>query len=373
MYRPSLKSGRSLISLMVLSIVLYIIASNSYVLIKTENYEQKLAAAQLMKNSMDAIKDDLNARNYEIDAIDDPLETGLVGSRLSSITTDKGLLSEKQAALNPNLAAVFVEELAKLKLEPGDDVAVGITGSNPGLNLALYSAMQVMKVNPKIIVALSSASYGANREDLTWLDMEHIIKQRGLIDFGSSYASMGGREDLAIGLSDNGIAALRDAMIRNKVPMLTGTDLADNIQIRMAAYDQMLTGEGRYKAFINIGSGLSNVGSEPNANLIPEGINRKLAEKNYDKEGVMMLMAKRSMPVLNIRRVLRWVKKYDLPASFDTMPKVGQGKVFSSMIHNQWINVICLAVLLAAIIAVIIFDRHDRRFMANIVDPDEEL
>lgn len=373
MYRPSLKSGRSLISLMVLAIVLYIIAQSSYVRIKTDHYDDKIAASELMKKSIEAIKTELNARGWEIDPIDDPLETGLIGTRLSSITTDRGLLSEKRAALNPNLAAVIVEELAKLKLEPGDNVAVGITGSNPGVNIALYSAMQVMKLNPKIIVALSSASYGANREELTWLDIEKILNDKGLISFSSSYASFGGREDRGIGLSDDGIAALREAMTRNNVPLLIGTDLADNVQIRMSAYDELLPADARYKAFINIGSGLANVGSEPNANLIPEGINRKLAERNYETEGAMMLMAKRGIPVLNIRRVLRWVKKYDLPAAFDTIPKVGEGKVFSSMIHNQVINIMCLAVLVIAIIIVIIFDRHDRRFMANIVDPDEEL
>jgi len=47
--------------------------------------------------------------------------------------------------------------------------------------------------------------------------------------------------------------------------------------------------------------------------------------------------------------------------------------MFSSLIHNQVVNFICLTLLLIAIIVVIIFDRHDRRFMANIVDPDEEL
>lgn len=373
MYRPSLKSGRSHISLMILAVILYIIAQSSYVLLKSEKYDQKLAAAELMKTYMETIKTELNTRNFEIDPIDDPLETGLIGSRLSSITTDRGLLSEKRAALNPNLAAVIVEEFSKLNLDAGDNVAVGITGSNPGMNLALYAAIQAMKLNPKIIVALSSASYGANREELTWLDMEKILRDKGLIDFSASYASLGGREDRGIGLSDNGIAALREAMIRNNVPLLIGTDLTDNIQIRMSAYDELLADGGSYKAFINIGSGLANVGSEPNANLIPEGINRKLAERNYEKEGVMMLMAKRSIPVLNMRRVLRWTKKYDLPASFDTIPKVGEGKVFSSMIHNQLINIICLVILLVAILIVIIFDRHDRRFMANIVDPDEEL
>ncbi|HQO18186.1 MAG TPA: poly-gamma-glutamate system protein [Candidatus Cloacimonas sp.] len=373
MYRPSLKSNRSLVILLLLAILLFYIAQTSYIKVRTDNYEAKLASAQLMKAAMDSLTAELHNRNLEIDPIDDPLQTGLIGIRLSSITTDRGLLSEKRAALNPNLAAIFVEELSKLKLMPGDYIAVGITGSNPAVNIALYSALQVMELNPKIIVALSSASYGANRPELTWLDIEKILKEKGLFNFSSSYASLGGKEDLAIGLSDNGILALREAMSRNNVPLLIGSDLADNIDIRMAAYEELLPAGERYKAFVNIGTGIANVGSEPNANLIPEGINRSLAEHNYENEGVIIKMAKNNVPVLHFRRILRWAKRYNLPTSFDTMPKVGEGKMFSSLIHNQTVNIICLAILLIAIVVVIIFDRHDRRFMANIVDPDEEL
>ncbi|MDY0150934.1 MAG: poly-gamma-glutamate system protein [Candidatus Cloacimonas sp.] len=373
MYRPSLKSGRSHIVLLILAIVLFYIAQSSYIHIKTDNYDQKIAASKLMLSAIDSLKTELQARHLEIDPIDDPLKTGLIGTRLSATTTDRGFVSEKRAAINPNLAAVFVEELTKLKLQPGDDVAVGITGSNPSANLALYSAMQVMQLNPKIIVALSSASYGANRPELTWLDIESILRKKNVLNFGADYASLGGNEDLGIGLTDNGINLLREAMTRNGVPMLIGASLAENVDIRMAAYAELLPTDKSYKAFINVGSGLANVGSGPNANLLPEGINRKLAEREYEKEGVMMKMAKKNVTVLHVRRILRWVKKYDLSTSIETMPKVGQGKVFSSLIHNQTINIFCLIVLLLAIIVVIIFDRHDRRFMANIVDPDEEL
>lgn len=373
MYRPSLKSGRSLIVLFVLSVILFYIAQSSYIHVKSDNYELKVAASKLMQAAMDSLKTEMANRQLEIDPIDDPLQTGLIGTRLSAITTDRGLLSEKRAAVNPNLAAVFVEELSKLGANPGDVVAVGLTGSNPAVNLALYAAMHAMQLEPKIIVALSSASYGANRPELTWLDIESILAQKKLIDFKSSYASFGGKEDMGIGLSDNGITILRDAMSRNAIPLLIGSNLQDNVDIRMAAYEQLLPEGKRYHLFINIGSGLANVGSEPNANLIPEGVNNKLAEREYEKEGVMMKMAKKNVTIFHFRRILRWAKRYDLPTMLETMPKVGEGKMFSSLIHNQTINIICLAVLLIAIIVVIIFDRHDRRFMANIVDPDEEL
>ncbi len=373
MYRPSLKSGWSLILLFVVALILYVIAQSSYVQIKTDNYEQKAEASLLMKTFMDSLQQELKNREYEFDAIDDPFHTGLIGYRLSSITTDRGLLSDKQAALNPNLAAIFVEEFNKEKLSPSDYIAVGITGSNPSVNLALYAAIQVMGLKANIITATSSASYGANREDFTWLDIETILKDKGLIDFKSSYASFGGKDDLAIGLSDNGIANLRNAMTRNRVPLLMGSTLEENVSLRDAAYKELLPKGKRYKMFVNVGAGLANVGSEPNARLIPEGLNKKLAEKTFDREGVMMVMAKQNVPVLHVRRIQRWAKKYDVAASQTKIPAPGEGPAFSHRRHNILVSSICLALLLAAIIVVIIFDRHDRRFMANIVDPDEEL
>ena len=374
MYRPSLKSSWSLILLSILSIGLYLIAAHSYVEIKSNNYDEKIAAVNLMQDFLDVLSGEIEARGIEIDPINDPFQTGLIGHRISSITTDRGLLSEKQAAINPNIAVVFVDELARLKLKKADRIAVGITGSNPAVNLALYAAISVLELDPKIIVSLSSASYGANREELTWLDMERILKDAGLINFGVNYASIGGSEDLGIGLSDHGIEMLTAAMQRNNVPLIMGRNLEDNVYQRMYAYEKMNEDKGgRYRLFVNIGAGLANVGSEPNARLIPEGLNTKLAEKNFEKEGVMMHMAKNNVPVLNVRRILRLAKKHNINLSIDRRPVPGEGAVFSSTIHNVTVASICLVVLLLAIIAVIVFDRHDRRFVANIVDTDDEL
>jgi len=373
MFRPSLKSGKSLIMLFVLSLVLIVVAQRSYNHIKTDYYEEKIAAAELMQSYIDTIRVDLTQRGFEFDPLDDPMRTGLVGTRLSSITTSKGLLSEKQTSVNPNLAAVFVQELNKAKLSEGDYIAIGMTGSNPAVNLALYAAMTVMKLKPSIITALSSSSYGANREDMTWLDIEAILKKRKMIDFSTSYASLGGRDDLGIGLSDNGVQALRDAMQRNSVPLLIGANLPENVELRFQAYNELLPSGRKYRLFVNIGGGLANVGSNVNVRLISEGLNTKIAERQYDTEGVLMLMAKKNINVLHVTRILRWAKQYDLPIAPDRMPVAGEGKVFSYMIHSMLVSSICLALLIMAIIAVIIFDRHDRHFMANIVDPDEEL
>lgn len=373
MYRPSLKSGWSLILLFIFSIILFLIAQHSYVTIKANHYEQKVEAAQLMATFIDTLRAEQERLDIPFDPIDDPFQTGLIGAARTTITTDRGLLSDKQAAINPNLAAIFVEEFSKAGLKPGDHIAVGTTGSNPAVNLSLYAAMQAMKLKPSIIVSLSSASYGANREEYTWLDMEAILKRNGLIDFGCSYASLGGKDDLGIGLSDDGIKALLAAMERNGVDPLLGSTLEDNVKARETVYAQLLPSGNRYKLFVNIGRGLANVGSEPNANQILEGMNRRLAEEKFVPEGIMMVMARENVPVFSMQHVQRWIRKYNLQNRTGQMPEPGVGPAFSVKRHNVTVAAICLVLLLAAIIAVIILDRHDRHFMSNIVDPDEEL
>ncbi|MBW6513942.1 MAG: poly-gamma-glutamate system protein [Candidatus Syntrophosphaera sp.] len=373
MYRPSLKSGWSLILLFIFSVILYLIAQSSYVTIKADNYEKKVEAATLMASFIDTLRAEQVRLGIPFDPIDDPDQTGLIGAARTTITTDRGSLSDKQAALNPNLAAIFVEEFSRAGLKAGDFIAVGITGSNPAVNLSLYAAIKAMELKPSIIVSLSSASYGANREEYTWLDMEAILKRRGLIDFGAAYASLGGKDDLGVGLSDDGIKALLAAMSRNGVDPLLGSTLEDNVKAREIAYAQLLPQGSRYKLFVNIGRGLANVGSEPNANQILEGMNRRLAEETFVPEGIMMVMARENVPVFSMQHAQRWIRRYNLQSTTGNMPEPGVGPAFSLKKHNVTVAAVCLVLLLAAIIAVIILDRHDRHFMSNIVDPDEEL
>lgn len=373
MFRPSLKSTWSLIGLLILSVILFVIAHSSYVTIKADYFEQKVEAARLMVTYMDTLRVEQQRLGIPFDPINDPNETGLIGSARTTITTDRGLLSEKQAALNPNLAAVFVEEFSRQGLKPGDHIAVSITGSNPAVNLALYAAITVLKLEPTIVVSLSSASYGANLEEYTWLDIESILRQKGLLNFGCSHASLGGKDDLGEGLSESGISALRDAMSRNGVQQIIGSSLEENVQARQYAYNSQLPAGKRYSLFVNVGRGLASVGSVPNANQIREGMNPKLAEEVFEPEGVMMILAREAVPVFSMQHPRRWIRRYKLEDGSGHIPEPGVGPSFSVKKHNVTVAAICLAILVAAIVAVIVFDRQDRHFMANIVDPDEEL
>lgn len=373
MYRPSLKSIWSLAALAVLSVVLYYIAQNSYSEVRSEGYELKIEAARHMKTCMDVLREEFDARGYVLDETNDPNQTGLIGLSGSSITTSRGILSDKLTGLNPNFAAVFVDMFLSARVRPGDYIAVGQTAANPGLNLALYSAMHTMELNPVIITSVGSSMFGANREDFTWLDMENILKERGLINFASIAASIGGGMDIGRGLPIAGRDIIVDNINHYGLTYIHRSDLEGNINRRMDIYDEHIPERQRFRMFVNIGGGLANVGSSVNASLIRDGLNYRLADRTFAVEGAIILFAKRNIPVIHIFRPQIAAERYGLVVDPVPLPEVGTGKVFITEVNNVTVAAICLAILLIALIVVIIFDRYDRHFTTNIIDPDQEL
>ncbi|MCL1827011.1 MAG: poly-gamma-glutamate system protein [Candidatus Cloacimonetes bacterium] len=373
MFRPSLKNNNYLIALAVLALVLYYFTQSSYRVLTAQWHEEKQTAAHLMDTATQIIKDELYNQGYTIDKVNDPNETGLIGASVSSITTSRGNLSERLVTTNPNFAAAMVDLLKKANLEAGDYVAVGLTGANPGANLALFSAMETLKLRPIIITSVGSATYGANRENLTWLDMERVLEENGVSSFVSAFATIGGTNDLGRGLPPEGRENIIAAIDRNQSELIGGETLDENIELRIQAYNALLP-EGRsYRAFINIGAGVGNVGSLVNAKLIHTGINRRLGERSFKEPGAMMHFAQGNIPVIHIYNINKIVSDYRLPNDIVPQPKPGEGSLFSTRINNVYIASLCWFILVAAIIAVIAFDRHDRKFMSNVIDPDEEL
>jgi poly-gamma-glutamate system protein len=373
MYRPSLKSIWSLAALALISIVLFYIAQTSYSEIEADGYEQKILAAEHMKMSMEALREEFDRRGFSIDETNDPNLTGLIGLSGSSITTSRGILSDKLTGLNPNYAAVFIDMLLTVKVRPGDYVAVGMTAANPGINLALFSALEILELQPVIITSVGSSMFGANREDFTWLDMEKVLREKGLISFTSAGASIGGGSDIGRGLASRGREIIENNIEDHGVTYINTGDLEGNLQKRMEIYDELLPERTRYRLFINIGGGLANVGSSVNASLIRDGINHRIAERTFATEGTIMLFARRNIPIIHIFRPQRVAERYGLVVDPVPLPEIGTGTVFISEVNNVTVASICLAILLICLIVVIIFDRYDRHFTTNIIDPDQEI
>lgn len=355
MFIPSAKSNLSLLILLIISIVLFIWVENSRVYISGKYYEDKLAAAELMQKAMDTIKEYRLSQDVFIDEVNDPNLTGLIGEKQSLIVTDRGNLTAKLTSLNPNLAAALVDIFKKAKLQPGDKIALSCTGSFPAMNLAVMSAAKVLELDLIIISSVGASMFGATDPDFTWLDMETLLNKKGIFDYKSTAASMGGGRDLGRGLNVLGREKIIEAIERNKVELVHEESLEKNIKRKMEIFDRAAGGDS-YSLYINVGGGLSSLGNSINGRLLKPGYHRYLNFKNVPLKGTMLLMAERGVPIVHLLDISAFAREYNLPEAPDPIPTPGTGNMFKDEIYNVTIATIALIIMMILVFVVIFFD-----------------
>ena len=317
----------TLMVLTALAILALALAERSTMLVRQPYYEEKIRAAKTMLLAMNAIKTAGQAKGLTIDSVNDPNATGMIGSEFTLVTTDRGDLTAKLLTTHPDFAASAVEMLIKARLKKGDPVAVGMTGSFPALNIAVLSALESLELKPFVIVSVGSSSWGANDPRMTWLDMDRILREKGILRTRTLAASIGGGKDIGRGLSPEGRKLILEAIKRNRVKLISKPLLEENIQARMAIYDEAARGK-KIKAYINIGGGVASLGSSINGDLIPSGLNRNLAFRNFPTKGVIHLMADRGMPVIHLLNVSEIAKRYGLSMEAALPKELGQGPIY---------------------------------------------
>src|SRR5262249_37538755 len=132
-------STPALVGLAVLGLVLYDMTERSVTPLHAEAYQKKVEALELMQGAEAAILSATKDRNLPIDRKNDPDRTGLIGPQFTLITTDQGSQTAKSLAAHPNFAAVVTQMMLQAGVGEGDLIAIGMTGSLPGLNLAVLS------------------------------------------------------------------------------------------------------------------------------------------------------------------------------------------------------------------------------------------
>jgi len=369
MFRPSLKSIWTMIILAVVSYGLYLWAEHSRIHVKREYFDAKMEASQLMSRSIGTLRDYWLQKALRIDEINDPNLTALIGPQHSLITTQNAHLEDRITGLNPNVAAMAVALLEQAGLHEGDDVAVAVTGSNPGLNIAFYSAMKVLKLQPVIITAVGSASWGATNPNFTWLDMERILYEKDIIPFRSVAASLGGGNDIGMRLSERGRQLITKNIQDNSVPLIQESSLRTSIDRWMEVYHQHKPSSG-FRTFINIGEGVASLGHEKNGDLIPNGYNPRIPPKNYPARGLMHQFSEQGVSLLNIYDISTLAKQFELPSAPVPTPPVGEGDLFWTLRYDPTVNWIALGVLVVVIIALIRLDADLFRLKEKGVDPD---
>ena len=337
MFRPYIKRTQVLVSIAVFNLILVYIVHTSDEFKPEKNYDLKVHASQIMEEALsytyahfkEVINDSLA---LELDVF----KSGLIGvdSTDSKMTTKSGILQSKLSTTNPDFAALYIDYFSQIDDSLGtaltdskiqDTIAVSLTGSFPGANIALLSACKASNVYPVIISSMGSSSYGANRLEMTWIDIENILFDK-MFNYKSVAVSLGGDNDIAEELSSDIIRKLTEKIKKQDYQFINKISLSESIQKRMDIYDSY---SKNYKAYINIGGSASSLGNEILSQVFLPGLNfhkdfemsnvidEEIIETNttYDLSinPIVYRFESKNIPVINIKNINKLCMENHLP------------------------------------------------------------
>ena len=353
---PAIQKTSTLVILSAIALVSFVVSINSTTIDISPSYDMKIKAANLMKESMVELKNVRMEAGVFIDDENDPNETGLVGSPFSLITTDEGDLDAKLTTLDPNFSAGMIELMLRMNLQKGDTVAILLTGSMPGANIAVLTAANAMGLIPMVITSVGASQWGANHADFTWLDMESILFNKGLINSRSVAASVGGRNDMGRLLSPAGREIIISNIENYNIPLIRKNRLAENIDERMKLFESFnkIT---NYSAMINVGGGVASLGTSFNSKLLPAGIiNRSdvvnISIRDGGIEGVLAKFAKKNVSVLHVLNIKSLTEQLGMPFAPIPIPEVGSGVLYAEEKYNILIATVCLFIVCGLVFGV---------------------
>ena len=356
-WRPRRVSRTAILLIALWSLCGYLLVERFQKEVRQPHFAEKLEAARIAEQAFRTIREERLRLRIPIDPETDPLQTGLIGTLMSPVTTNPGTLSSKQSSLNPNFAAVIVHYLMKAGVQPGDTIAVGCSGSFPGLNIAALSAIEALRLRAIIISSASSSQWGANEPALLWLDMEKVLLDRKVISRGSVAASLGGIEDRGLGMSQRGVRILRETIERHGLPLIDPPTFSDSIRDRMRIYREESGGEP-FKVYINVGGGTISVGRRFGKKLFKPGLN-KAAPAGVEIESVMSSFLEEGVPVIHLIQVGDLAARFGLETQPKVVPSPGQGKIFVQPEYNRWL---AFGILVSILGSLYLFVRSDLGF-----------
>jgi poly-gamma-glutamate system protein len=328
------------------------------------HYREKLAASRLTQKAFLAIKGERLRRKIPIDPELDPQQSGLIGTAMSIVTSNSGVLEAKQTSINPNFAAVVLDLLKRARVNKGDQVGVGFSGSFPAINVAVLAAIKQLGLRPLIVTSASGSQFGANIPGLVWLDMEATLRKQGLFPYRSLAASLGGIQDRALGMAPEGKQRLLQTITACGVQLFKPRDLKDSIDQRWRLLQES-AGDAPIAAYINVGGGSASVGTWVGKHLFRHGLNRTAPRGMGGLDSVMARFIRDGVPVIHLINIDRLATRYGLPLQPTFQPRVGEGKTFYRDEYNLWLAAGMLVLIVVALYAFIRSDLGYRLFQTD--------
>lgn len=265
----------------------------------------------------------------------------LLGEEFTFTTTTLAPLKAKELSAHPDFAALAVDYLRKAGVKQGDKVAVNLSGSFPGINIAVIAAMQSIGAQPLIISSAGASTWGANRPEYLWLDMERDLNTAGVWSWQSLAASLGGINDNGGGLMPEGKQLLRSAIERSNTPLIIPANLKQAIDIRLDIYKENNNGH-LPKLLLNVGGNHVIFGSMGHKVPLKEGLSQGYDFTLNRHDGLAQEFIQNNRPVIHFINIERLAAKYNIKTG-----AIGQ----SSVLYEQKASLL-QRLLLAVVVAV---------------------
>ena len=314
--------------------------------VKTTYYDEQIKAAQLMKTSLEVIKEERLKRNIPVDVKLDTNQTGIIGGEYTRLTTTLGNLAAKRTSTNPAFAALLVKYLKETHLKKGDVIAIGSSGSFPALIVATLSAAKVLELNPLLIYSIGSSEYGANIPKFTFVQMLESLNKRNILPYKLLAISMGGYLDQAEGMfyPDSQETIRHIAQVSGVYFINTG-NIGKNIQQRMQLYKKNSQGKP-IKVFINIGGATPNYGNTNASITYPNGLvinGPKIPD--HPERGLIFEYQSLGIPIIHLLNIRDLATKNGLPIDPTPLPEIGEGGVYWQISYNKIIVILVIIIV----------------------------
>jgi poly-gamma-glutamate system protein len=383
MFRPQIQKTRVLISMAIFSLFMVYLATESTVIHTTVGIDEKLRASEIMESALNVLKyeiRDIRRKTIYIDI--DPNTTGLIFKEDSPIRSSIGDLEAKQTVLKPNFAAVVVDHLIQAGVSSGDTVAIGMTGSMPGANIAVLSACKAMGVHTVNITSVGSSTWGATDPNFTWLDMETVLVDSGVFTQKSIAASMGGKGDCLRRSGKRGgkegRKIVKRAANRNGIPLIEyvlpieENNVSKSIEQRVQFYSEVQGELKNYAAFINVGGGVTNVGVGGKKKFPKPGFfsSETILEMN-PRNSIIQNFAQVGVPTIHVSHISQLVKGI-IPFGSEKL-KTGQGRLYKEERYNLLVAGIALILSLGLVVGVGIYSHEQIKKRMQSYEPESIL
>lgn len=309
----------------------------------------QVEAATIMRDAEAYMKEEILERGIAIEA-EDLNQTGLLGPEFTQLTTTPGNIDAKRTSLSPDFAALLVRYYVQAGLEEGDVIAIGSSGSFPGLLVASLAAGQAMGLEMRVIASLGASMHGATRPEYNIFDFINAMDEGGFADFDLVGVSAGGPNDQGGGLMD-GILWFDTAQLSLDLCAETGAhliyhdSLEDSIQERLELYGDDVD------LFVSIGGASPNCGTSSYTLNFPNGlVTNPPTIPTTPERGLNYEYAARGVPVVNLLNVRGLAN--DNGMTYDPVPfdEIGESGVYKETEYNIWIVVVTLAAAFAILI-----------------------